>query len=208
MPVEIPAGELAYRSIGVDHPARTEPLFSEHEGMLAVDDRSPHDEPLESRAKQDVHERLPTGGDTGLAQSLTQMRPRHRSVLAQRSFDRCDSASQTNPTDAVLTQLTVTHAPQTRSRDGVEQRLILSCNQMQRAAINPRDDEGPLLGQRPIDVRAMPAASPSPNRQPRCTWVLRLHRKQRARHIHWIRSQPTRQTLGSQSRGKDSRLVV
>ncbi len=93
----------------------------------------------------------------------------------------------------------------------MQQRLIVSRDQTQRAAINPRDDkgpQGPLLGQRPIDVRAMPTASPSPNRQPRGTWVLRLHRKQRARHILRISSQPTKQTLGSQSRGKHSHLLV
>ena len=133
MSPEIPAGQLGYRSIPVDHPARTEPLLSEHERMLPVDDRPPHDEPLESRAKQHVNERLPTGGNTGLVQALTQMRSRHRSVLAQRSFDRCDTASQTNGTDSVLTQLAVAHAPQTRSRDGVQQRLILSRDQTQRA---------------------------------------------------------------------------
>ena len=59
-----------------------------------------------------------------------------------------------------------------------------------------------LLSQRPIDIRAMPTPSPSPNRQPRGTWVLGLHRKQRAVTLHLISSQPTKQTLGSQPRGK------
>ena len=56
---EVAAGELSEPSVTVEFRAGTQPVIDEYERVVTVDQRPADDQPIQRRAKQDMHERLP-----------------------------------------------------------------------------------------------------------------------------------------------------
>jgi hypothetical protein len=81
----------------------------------------------------------------------------------------------------------------------MEQRFLLSGNQMQRAAVDPRNDQGAFTGQSSVNVGAVAAAGPGANSQPRSTRILRLHGQQVTSHLERITSPCSREQLVSRA---------
>ncbi len=203
---EVATGELGESTVAVDLRTFTEPVGDEREGMLAVDHRPSDDEPVERRPEQHMDHRLPAPRNPGPLEHRADLSPGLRPIVAKRSDERGDPASGGRGADALLRQPTVARAPELRSGQGVQQRLVLGGDQVKCPPVDPRDHERALDGERVVHRRRMPAGRASPQRKTRSPWVLALHGEQVARGLEWIRRRCPREPLRGQAGGQQRRL--
>ena len=83
------------------------------------------------------------------------------------------------------------------------QRIVLAAHEVQRAAVQPRDQERPLVGERAVDVRGREALCPRPHRQPRPARILPLDREQPLGNRHRV----ARGLAGEQLRREPGRVA-
>jgi hypothetical protein len=81
----------------------------------------------------------------------------------------------------------------------VQPRVVDAANEVQRAAVEPRDDERALLAEGAIEIRGGAARAARPHRQPRAAAVLGLHRQQPLRHARGVRRALSGEQLGSEA---------
>ena len=101
-----------------------------------------------------------------------------RPLLGQRALDDRPPRSARGGDDALLRQPPRVAGEQRRRRQRVQPRVVLAAHEVQRPAVEPRDDERAVLGQRAVDVGGRQPGGPRADRQPRAARVLRLHGEQ------------------------------
>jgi hypothetical protein len=144
----------------------------------SVADQRPADgDPVVAGGEREVDERLTL--DAG---ALDELRAGQRPVVRQRAADRLDRALCLARLDAVELQPPLDGRGLRRRGQRDEPVHVLGADEVQRAAVGPRHDEGPAV-QRRVDVlRGQPRYTRA-KRELRGTQILRLQREVVAHHL-------------------------
>ena len=176
MACEVATRELSERAIAVDLGTLTKPVSSKNESMVASDHRPTDDQPVESRPKQQVRRRVADRRYPLLLEDRTDLATRQWPVVSERFYDRSDRAARGRFAHALLPEATIAVGAQLRRGQRVQQRLVLSGNQVQRSTVDPGDDQRALTRQCVIDCRRAPAGRAGSERKASTTRILALHR--------------------------------
>jgi len=145
--------------------------------VLLADHRAAHEEPAHRGEKEQVDQRLALGAHAGGVEPLAQLLPRQRPLLGERPPDRLQGTLGFRLAHTLLAQSAFAGGEQRRRGQPLQQRIVLAADQVQRAAVEPADDQLPL-GQRPLDVGRAQPLGPRPHREAEAARVLALNGKQ------------------------------
>ena len=173
--------------------------------MLPADHRPANRDAAETGQQQHVHERLAIGRHVRRTDPLAQLHPCQRTVGLERPLDHGNAALGRGLRDTLLRQPPGVAGEERRRRQRLQPRIVLTADEMQRAAVQCRDQQRAVLGQRPVDIGGGQADRPRPDRQPRPARILRLDREQALRHSDRIACRGTRQELSGQPFGDHRR---
>ncbi len=84
----------------------------------------------------------------------------------------------------------------------MDERIVLAPHEMQSAAVEPGDEQRPLLGEGAIDVGGRDAPGASPNGEPKATRILALDGEHALRDGHRITRRLSREQLRTEAGGK------
>ena len=146
--------------------------------MLLAAHRAADDQAPQRGEEEQVDHRLALGGDAGGLDPLAQLDPRQRPLLGQRPLDCPHRTLGLGLADALLAQPPHARGEQRRRGQRLQPRVVLAAHQVQRAAVEPGDDQRALLAQRPLDVGGAQPFGARPHRQPEAARVLALHCEQ------------------------------
>ena len=124
-----------------------EPVAGENVGMLLADHRAADENPPHAGAEAEVRERLARGREPLPLQPLAQLSARQGALVRQRPLDprqRPLAHLGRDPFDAEPAGALV---DQRRSRHRVQPGVVLAAHQLQRAAVEPGDQQRALLAQ-------------------------------------------------------------
>ena len=128
-----------------------------------------------------MDERLPLRPNAGFVEPLTQLTACERAVAGQRALHDRHAAVGLARRDAFLAEPAGVGAEERRGGQGVEPRIVLTANEVQRAPVQPSNHER-ALGERPVDVRCSQTTRPRADREAGAARVLGLHREQPLGH--------------------------
>ena len=77
--------------------------------------------------------------------------------------------------------------------------VVLAAHEVQRAAVEPADDERALAGERAVDIAHREAVRTGADGEPRAAQVLRLHREQPIRDRHRVGASLVGEQLAGES---------
>jgi hypothetical protein len=149
------------------------------------------------------HGRYPDGLD-----SVAQLIPRQWPLLGQRPRDRGDTAVGRARGHAQLGQPPGVAGEELRRRQRVEPPVVLPTDEVQRAAVQPADDDRPLVGQRAVEVRDRQPAGARPNGEARASQILRLHREQAVTDANRVAGRLLSEELCRESRFENARYLA
>jgi len=137
---QVAAGKLCERLVAVDRSGGGQPVADQHEGLVPADHRSPHAHARQGGLEQDVDQRLTGCRDAGRVEGQLELRARRRPVaeLALHDDHAPVSLLRRHP---LLSEPPRVARLQLRGREGVEPRVVLRPDQVQRASVDPGDDE-------------------------------------------------------------------
>jgi hypothetical protein len=170
--------------------------------VRAVEYRPAHRQPAQRRQHQQVHQRLALRPHPRPLDPLAQPPAIQRPLPLERAHDRRHAALGRVRRHALLGQTPSVAGEQSRRRQRVQPRVVLAGHQVQRAPVQPCDQQRALLAERTIDVRRAHAAAARADRQAHAARVLPLHRQQAPRHRHRIPRPRARQQLRGQALGR------
>ena len=175
---EIPPGELRECLVPVDGRRLPEPVACEDVCVRATDHRPADDEAAEGREHEQVHQGLAMRGHVSPGDALAEQLARQRALVRERPLDRANAALGLGRRHTLLTEAARVPGEEGRRRQRVQPRVVLAADEMERAAIQPRDQKGALLGQGSIDVGSGEAGRPRADREARAPRILGLDREQ------------------------------
>ncbi len=175
---EVPPRELGERQVAVDGRRLAEPVADERVGMLAAAHRPAHGDAADAREEEQVHERLPPRRDAGPVEPLAELEPRERPVGREAPLDRRDGTVGGPRRDLLQREPPRDRGAERRRRQRLEPRVVLAADEVERAAVQPREHERALVGQLAVDVRGREPGAARTDREPRAARVLRLDGEQ------------------------------
>jgi hypothetical protein len=175
---------------------RAQPVACRHEGVLFADHWTAHADALEGGVEEDVDQRLAGGRDVGGVERVAQFGAGARPVL-ERPRDDLDPTVGPVPHPG-LPQPRLARRPERRRGQRLQQRIVLGPDQVQGPAVDPGDDQPPLI-QSPIDIRGRQPFTASPHRKSSPPPILPLDRKQSLSDCDWIPRRTRRQPLRSKA---------
>ena len=181
---QVAAGELGQRGVALGalelgRRRGAEPVAREREGVGAVlAQRTEDGHPAQRGEHEQVRRGLALGADALGGDALGQLRTGQRARVGQRALDDLHRPLGVVGRDALLRE-----PPATRGRAGgrgepQQPRIVLAADEVQRAAPQPGDDDGALVGERRVDIGRRDRWGTGAQRQARRTQVLGLHREQ------------------------------
>jgi hypothetical protein len=182
MPGQIPAGQLCECAVAVHRGLLAEPLTNEHECVLAPDHRPADDHAAQGCMHQQVNERLPFGANAGSRDVLPQLLTCECALGRERTLQRGQPPLGVVRRHPLLAQPARVSLHGHRRGQRLQPRVVLAADEVQRAAVQPRHDQRPLLGQRTVDVRRRQPARARAHSQPEPARILRLHCEQALCH--------------------------
>ncbi len=175
MPGEIPACELRERPRPVEGRWRTEPVAGGDVGVLPGDQRAAHGDAMQAREHEQVDERLPLRRHSDSLHPVAELVARQRALGGQRAFDCGNAALRRARRHAELCQSAGVASEQGRRRQRMQPPVVLPANQVQRAAVEPADDDRTLVGQLAVEVGGREPARACANGEPGAPEILGLH---------------------------------
>ena len=142
--------------------------------------------------------RLAGGRHSCHHEALPKLRTGERPFRGERPLDHVHAAVSKRRRDSLLGQTTRVSGEERRCRQGVQPRVVLAADEVQRAAVEPRDQERALVGESAVDVGGGESGRPGANREARSPRVLPLHREQPLGHRHGIARRRPREELRAQ----------
>ena len=175
MPHEIAARELPERGVTVHGLRVRQPIPHEHVRLLLPRHGPAHHEAPQRRLEQQVVQRLPLGTDTRGGDALPERVRGERSLAGERALDRLDPALDVPRRNTLLGQPALAARPKRRRGDRLNDRIVLAADQVERAAVEPCDDERPVLGERTVDIGRGDAARAGAHGEPKPNRILPLY---------------------------------
>jgi hypothetical protein len=148
-----------------------------------------------------VHERLALGPHPGRRDPLAELVARERTVLGKRPLDGADPAFGVLGAHALLAKPAHVPGELGRRREREQPRVVLAADQVERAAVQPGDQERALLGERAVDVRGGEALAARAYRQPGAPWILPLNGEQPLGHCRGVARPRAGEELRREPRG-------
>ncbi len=136
---------------------------------------------------------------------MAELAAAERTVLGERPRDQPHGPVTSGRADAELREPPGARGKARRGRQRVQPGVVLAGDQVQRAAVQPRDHERAIDGQRTIDVGRAEPAGPGANGEPEAPRVLSLYRQQRAGGLERTGGPRGGEQLGLQPLGGDLR---
>ena len=118
---------------------------------------------------------LTRGGQAATVQPLDEVGSSEWPLVSERLDDDRDSALGHLRRDAELPQARTDPRQLSGRRQREEPGVVLASHQVQRSAVQPRDQERPFDGEGPIDVRSGQACASRPDREAGASGILCLH---------------------------------
>jgi hypothetical protein len=152
------SGQISARQSGECFPAversrrRSEPRRNRNIRVLVANHRPAPHLTAQARRKQQVHQRLPRRRDTSRVEPVAKLRSCLRALRRHRLRDQGDPALGLRDAHAFLPETPLVPGGQLRRRQGVEPPVVLRGDEVERAAVQPRDDQRPLGAERAVDV--------------------------------------------------------
>ena len=201
---QVPAGQLGQSRIPVHRGGRrAKPVTDQHVGVVRADHRPAHDAAAPRSEQQDVYQRLAFGADAGGGDPLAQLCPGQRPVRREGRLDHRDGLVGVAWRHALLRQPARARGGQLRGGQGVQPPVVLGADEMQRAAVQPGDQQGPLIRQRAVHVRRRQPGRPGPDGKPHPAGVLTLHCQQPLDDSRHAPGRLAGQQLGREPLGHD-----
>ncbi len=182
---QVAAGQPGQRLIRVPlRRRRPEPVPDQHEGLVTGrGDRAAEDQAAQRGGEQLVHQGLPGRADPGRIQPVAELAAGERAVGGQRCLDHRHGPLGVSRPDLFLGQPAGAARAQLRGGERVQPPVVLGADQVQRAPVQPGDDQGPVRGQRAVDVGGGQPARPGADGQPQAARILSLDGKQPPDHV-------------------------
>ena len=143
--------------------------------MLAADHGAAYGEAAQTREHQQMDERLTLGPHVRRCQPIAKLVPGQRALVRKRPLDHGDATLSHRRSDSRLPQTARVGRAQGRSRQHVQPPVVLAPDQVQRPAVQPADDELPLLRQCAIEVGDRQPPRPRAQGEARTAQILGLH---------------------------------
>ena len=175
-----------------------EPVPYGDEGVLPAAHRAAHHVPAQRRREQDVHHGLAAGGHTAGVEGGAQLGAGAR-PLGHGCGDDLRAALGLRGTDTFLLQASQVAGPQLGRGQRVQPPVVLGRHQVQRAAVEPADEEGPV-GQCRVHVGCGQAGRAAADGEARTPGVLALHGKQTSYDVLGRPGRRPAEELGGQPR--------
>jgi len=154
-----------------------EPLWGRNVRVAAARERTPHSNTAQACQHQQVYQRLAGGGDVGGRHPLTQLFTCQRPLIGQRPLDHSDTAIGRIRRDAALHEPASVAGEERRRCQRVQPPVILAADEVQRPAVQPTDDQGPVI-EAAVDDVTRQAVRAGADGEPGAAQVLRLYREQ------------------------------
>ena len=179
---EVAARELGQRGIAIELPvggaAPSQSRVSAKAWLPSSRSGPSTAMPAQGGEHQQVHDRLALGADAVGGDPLGELGARERPVFGERALDDLHRALGVVGRHALLPQAPAVRR-QARGRGERQQPpIVVAPDEVQRAAHQPRDHHGALVGERGIDVAGGEAGRARAQGQARGAQVLGLHRQQ------------------------------
>jgi hypothetical protein len=161
--------------------------------------RPAYDESAQGGEEEEVHERLALGAHARGRYALAQLVAVERPLVRERALDGRHAALGGGLAHALLTQPAGVAGEEGRGGQGVQPRVVLAADQVERAAVEPGDQQRAVVGERAIDVGPTEARAAGTHGQARPALVLPLDREQPLGHRHGVARRRPRQQLGGEA---------
>ncbi len=142
--------------------------------MLGADHRPAHDEAAQGGLQQHVHQALANGGHAGGRQPIGDLGPGQRSVRGEGTGDDGNAPISRLRRYPLLSQASGVGRRERRDSEGLQPGVVLAADQVQGAAVDPGDHQGPVFGQRPVHIGGRYARRAGADRQPETAGILTL----------------------------------
>jgi hypothetical protein len=155
-----------------------------------------------------VHERLARGSHPDRVDAFAQPVAIERPVGGKRALDLGDRPLRVVRRHALLCEPTGALREEGRRGQRLKPRVVLAPNEVQRAAVQPRDQERAILGEGAVHVRRAEPLASRPHREPRPARILALDGEQPFRDRHRVaRGLPGEQLSGEASTEHGGKLA-
>ena len=148
-----------------------------------------------------MDESLALRSHAGGGDPLAQLRTGERAVIGEGSLDDLDSLLHGTRRQALLGQPRRAGGEPTGRGEGEQPVIVLAANEVKGAAVQPADDERPLIAESAIEIRHREAGAPGADRQAHAAGVLALHGEQAIHDGEGVHCGLAGQQLGGESLG-------
>ncbi len=176
-----------------------EPVGDGDEALAGAAHRTAHDQAGDRRRDEHVDGRLARAVGTPASVSADpDLVAGARTAVGEQSVDDLHPALGLRRRDALLLEPAPVRGRELRKRQRLQPTEVGPVDEMQRAAVEPGDDQGALVEQ-PVDVGGGPARRPDPDRETGAAQVLGLDREQMPRRLDRAGGGRAGQQLGAET---------
>ena len=171
---EVAACQLRQRLVTINRGSVAKPVPGEDVRVLLAHHRSADEHPAEGGEPDDVRQRLAFGGHLRRLQAFPDLLARQRAFLRQRALDDGHTPIRGARFNAQLRETVRVGRQERRCRQHVQPRIVLAPDEVQRAPVQPGDDERPIDRQGAVDIGCGQAFRPGANGEASPAGVLTL----------------------------------